>query len=139
MDLVLQFMPYSEISNLSSEDRVTKLLKLAKQHKIIVLEGRLKKEEEAELIQRTMEQIDDNFKGIELGTIEPTDKDGEEILAKFKNNVINMLLGERRGITIIGPASVVKEIKQDPEKIQLLTSGKSGKIKVKPKKKKGRK
>ena len=138
MDLVLQFMPYSEIESLGSEERVSKLLKLAKQNKIIVLEGRLKKEEEAELIRRTMEQIDDKFKGIELGTIEPVDKESEAVIAKFKKNVINMLLGERRGITIIGPASIVKEIKQDPEKIQLLTSGK-GALKVKPKKKKRRK
>ena len=32
-----------------------------------------------------------------------------------------MLLGNRQGLTIIGPASIVKEIKQDPDKIQLLT------------------
>ena len=32
-----------------------------------------------------------------------------------------MLLGDREGITIIGPASVVKEIRRDPNKIQLFT------------------
>jgi len=34
---------------------------------------------------------------------------------------INLLLGDRNGITIIGPASIVKEIKKDPNKIELLT------------------
>jgi len=32
-----------------------------------------------------------------------------------------LLLGNRSGLTIIGPANVVKEIKQDPDKIQLFT------------------
>jgi hypothetical protein len=32
-----------------------------------------------------------------------------------------MVLGDRRGMTIIGPANVVQEIKQDPDKIQLFT------------------
>jgi hypothetical protein len=32
-----------------------------------------------------------------------------------------MLVGDRLGVTIIGPASIVREIKQDPEKIQVFT------------------
>ena len=41
--------------------------------------------------------------------------------AKLKARMVNFLLGNRSGLTIIGPANVVKEIKQDPDKIQLLT------------------
>jgi hypothetical protein len=40
---------------------------------------------------------------------------------RFRQVFINMILGDRRGLTIIGPANIVKEIKQDPEKIQLFT------------------
>ncbi len=53
--LTLQFIPYSEISDLSSVGRIRKLLGLAKENKIVLLQGRLKKEEEAELIKTTME------------------------------------------------------------------------------------
>jgi hypothetical protein len=38
--------------------------------------------------------------------------------------MISAVLGDRQGLTIIGPASVVKEIKKDPNKIELLTSEK---------------
>jgi len=31
-----------------------------------------------------------------------------------------MLVGERDALTIIGPATIVKEIKRDPSKMQLL-------------------
>ena len=32
-----------------------------------------------------------------------------------------MLLGDRQGMTIIGPANVVKKIEQNPNKIELFT------------------
>ena len=75
-----------------------------------------------------MEEIDKDFKGIELSVIYP-DKKESDLFKKLKRNFINMLLGDRQGLTIIGPASVVKEIKKDPDKIQLFTEEE-----VKPKK-----
>ena len=33
----------------------------------------------------------------------------------------NLLLGDREGLTIIGPASVVKKIEKNPDKIELFT------------------
>ncbi|MBT4824900.1 DUF2073 domain-containing protein [Candidatus Woesearchaeota archaeon] len=121
--LTLEFMPYDEIAQLSSNKRISKLLRIVKENKILLLEGRLKKEEEAELIKRTMEEIDEDFKGIELGVIFPGEKESD-MLKKLKANMVNLLLGDRRGFTIIGPATVVKEIKQDPNKIQLFTNSK---------------
>ncbi len=48
---------------------------------------------------------------------------GEEgnILSTVRAGMVNWILGDRTGVTIIGPATVVKEIKQDPDKIQLYT------------------
>ena len=118
--LTLQFLPYTEIEGLSSQKRIQKLLDLVKTDKIILLEGRLRSEEEAELIRRTMEEINSKFTGIELSVIYPESKN-KAFFAKFKQGLINMVLGDRRGMTIIGPANVVEEIKQDPDKIQLFT------------------
>ncbi len=120
MGLTLQFVPYNEIESLSSLGKIKKLLKLAKENKIVLLEGRLKKEEEAELIKTTMEEIDSKFKGIELGVIYPDNKTNDP-LKKLKSSIATILLGNRLGFTVIGPATVVKEIKKDPNKIQLFT------------------
>ena len=124
--VTLQFMPYSEIADLTSVGRIRKLLNAAKENKIVLLQGRLKKEEEAELIKATMEEINKDFKGIELAVIDPERKEGFSI----KESIMNFLLGDRQGMTIIGPASVVKEIKKDPNKIELFTK------ELKPKRKK---
>lgn len=118
--LTLQFIPHSDIERLPSPDRVEKLLKIVKEEKIILLEGRLRPREEAELIRRTMEEIDDSFKGIEISPLNVHRKEDIAFFQKIRGMLITMLLGSRQGLTIIGPASVVKEIKQDPDKIQLL-------------------
>ena len=128
MGLTLEFIPYTEIENLSSLGRIKKLLTAVKENKIVLLAGRLKKEEEAELIKTTMEEINSEFKGIELAVINPETHNLDPI-KKIKHAFINSLLGNRQGLTIIGPASIVKEIKRDPNKIQLFTKD------IKPKKK----
>jgi hypothetical protein len=124
--LTLQFVPYEEIQSLSSIGRIKKLLKIAKEDKIVLLEGRLKKEEEAELIKTTMEEINSEFKGIELAVIYPGAKQAGDLMHKVKNNMISMVFGDRVGFTVIGPATVVKEIRQAPEKIQVFTRESKG-------------
>lgn len=118
--LTLQFIPYHEIEDLSSEDRINKILDIAKQNSIVLIEGRLSKGEEKDLISQTMSQIDDDFKGIELAVIYPTNKN-LTFGKKLKIGIVELLMRDRQGLTIIGPATIVKEIKKDPDKIQLLT------------------
>ncbi|MBI2142888.1 DUF2073 domain-containing protein [Candidatus Woesearchaeota archaeon] len=118
--LTLQFVPYEEIEGLGSNERIKKLLGLVKDERIVVLEGRLRKEEEAELIRKTMEEISERFKGIELSVIYPDKRKGT--LGKtIKSGIADVLLGQRQGLTVLGPASLIKEIRKDPNKIQLFT------------------
>ena len=126
--LTLQFVPYAEIEQLSSAKRIKKLMDIVKDNKIILLEGRLKREEEKDLIEITMEEIDDKFKGIELAVIYPEKKEGS-FVRSIRKGVLDLLLGHRQGLTIIGPASIVKEIKKDPEKIELFTKDTNGRRK----------
>jgi hypothetical protein len=118
--LALQFIPFREIEYLNSAKRINMILKVVKDERIVLLEGRLKPHEEAELIRKTMEEIDERFRGIELSVIHPENKD-DLLFRRIKTSVINAILGDRKGFTIVGPASVVKEIKKDPDKIQVLT------------------
>ena len=66
--LTLHFMPFSEISNLSSIERIKKLLKIILDNKVVVLQGRLKPDEETRLIEDTMIMIGNikGFKGVEI-------------------------------------------------------------------------
>ena len=118
--LTLQFIPSFEIHNLDSDKKVNKLLRIVKEDKILLVEGKLSPEEEAKLIKTTMEQITGNFKGIEICTVDPKQQN-LMLLEKIKKGLAKILLGDKSGLTIIGPASIIKEIKRDPNKIELLT------------------
>jgi len=119
--LTLQYIPFHEMENLSSERRIAKLLAIVKKNKIILMQGRLKATEETSLIEKTMEEVNKEFKGIELCTVYPTLNRQGNISKQLKQAVTKMLMGDRDGLTIIGPATIVKEIKRNPDKIELLT------------------
>jgi hypothetical protein len=119
-ELTIQFVPHAEIMNMSSADRIKHLITIVKKDKIALVEGQLKKEEEAKLIADTMGAINQKFKGIELAVIYPQNLSLTWV-QKLRSTLANVLLGQKSGLTIVGPATVVQEIKQDPEKIQLFT------------------
>ncbi|MBS3147056.1 DUF2073 domain-containing protein [Candidatus Woesearchaeota archaeon] len=123
--LTLQYIPNNEIENLNSENKIRKLLSLVKEDKILLIEGRLTSSEEARLIESTMEQISKSFKGIEICTVYPQKKREVQFFDKLRKEVLN-ILGYRQGITIIGPATIIKDIKRDPTKIELLTRNNKG-------------
>ena len=90
------------------------------------MQGRLKPQEEAQLIEQTMGQITKRFSGISFCTILPEQQNGKKGAKKgqtsgiFKNAVYNLFMKNRDTLTIIGPASLVKEIRRNPNRIDLM-------------------
>lgn len=118
----IQFLPYSEIRDLDSTERIKKILGIILKNNILILQGRLKPEEETRLIGDTMAMIGHvkNFSGIELAVVSENGNE-EKFLDKIKKNLAKALTGGDLGaVTIIGPATIVKEIKKNPKKIELL-------------------
>jgi len=119
--LTLQFIPFSDISHLSSVERIKKLLKIVLDNKVIVLQGRLKPEEETRLIEDTMIMIGNikGFKGVELSVVE-SNSDDKTLFDKMRFGLAKVIAGQQDAITIIGPASVIKEMKKDPKKLEVM-------------------
>ncbi|MBI5148713.1 DUF2073 domain-containing protein [Candidatus Pacearchaeota archaeon] len=125
LSLTIQFIPYSEIESLTPTERIKKLLKIVLDNKIVLLQGKLKAEEEARLIEDTMVLIGNvkGFKGVELAVLAP--KAGTSpIFSRMRKGIAKLLVGAQDVITIIGPATLVREIKKDPSKIELFLKGK---------------
>ena len=119
--LTLKFMPFGEIAGLDTVERIKKLLKVILDGKVIVLQGRLRPQEETRLIEDTMVMIGSikGFKGVELAVISP--EAGEQSFAqKFGNGLAKLLTGQDTALTIIGPASIVKDMKRDPTKLEVM-------------------
>lgn len=120
LSLTIQFVPFSEIENLNSTERIKKLLKIVLGNKIVLLQGRLKSMEEARLIEDTMVLIDNlkGFKGVELAVLSQK-TEGVPFFSKMRKGIAKMLIGEQDAVTVIGPATIIREIKKDPSKIEL--------------------
>jgi len=118
----IQFLPYSEIRGLGSDERIRKILGIILANNILILQGRLKADEETRLIGDTMAMIGHvkDFKGIELAVISSSNG-GNKAVNKMKEELVNIITGgDVSAITIIGPATIVKEMKRNPKKIELL-------------------
>lgn len=116
----IQFLPYSEIRGLNSDDRLKKILGIILGNNILVLQGRLNSSEETRLIGDTMAMIGHvkSFRGIELAVISGNGDSG--LFSRMTKGIANALAGgDFSAITIIGPATIVKEIKKNPKKIEL--------------------
>ncbi len=116
----LQISPFNEVRNLNISERVKKILNLVLGNKLVILQGRLRPEEEIRLIEDTMAMVDHikAFKGIELAVIDP-DMKNNSFFFKFKKGIAKTLVGDTSSLTVIGPASVVKEVKNDPSKLEV--------------------
>jgi hypothetical protein len=117
----IQFLPYTEIKGLDSDERIRKILGIILSNNILILQGRLTANEEARLIGDTMAMIGHlkDFKGIELAVISGNGREG--VWEKITKSIANVLAGgDFSAITIIGPATIVKEMKRNPKKIELL-------------------
>lgn len=115
--LTFKYIPHHKIKNLSSDERIEMILDYVKEHEIVLLEGTLRPEEETNLIAKTMESIGDSFKGIEISVIHPRNRN-QSFSEKLRTTVADLLLGDSYGFTLVGSADVIKEITQDPDKLQ---------------------
>ncbi|MBS3087014.1 DUF2073 domain-containing protein [Candidatus Pacearchaeota archaeon] len=124
-DLTIHFMPYSEIAHEDSVGRIKKILGIVLKNKIVILQGRLRSDEEAKLIENSMMLIGNvpGFAGIEIASLSG-ENENRSLFEGVRRNIAKILVGEQDAITVIGPASVVKDITKDPKKIELMLSRK---------------
>ena len=115
MTLHIEFISADALKPMDEEKRTAYILKSVSKNKIIVLDGMLSPMEEKTLIQETMKMVNGEFPGIEISTLGRSDDD-------LRTKIIRLLGGTLGGITVIGPSKLVKEIKKDPTRLNLLAA-----------------
>ena len=114
MAVQIEFVSSKTLRGLSSKQKIALVLQSVKKSVILVLEEPLSMDEERDLIRETMKVITKNFPGIEISSLSR----GEDNL---RNAFIRLLGGKTSGLTVVGPANLVKEMKADPNKLRVLT------------------
>lgn len=117
--ITIEFIPYHTFKNFNREEKIKKIIEKVKDEKLLLIEGILEDAEKKELIMKSMEEFNFKFKGIEIETIP---YQANSFFDKIKLSFLRMLYKNRVGLTIIGPASIVKEIKKDPNHLRIYMS-----------------
>ena len=113
MNLKIKFLPYEKFRR----EGFKKLFTDLKGNTIVLVDAKLNSDEEARLIKDTMEKVSTSFTGIEMSSLEL--EKNSSTLDKIKNTLIEGILGKKRGLTIIGPAKIVRRIEKNPEELLL--------------------
>jgi len=110
--LKMDFLSSDALLSQSSMEKVSMIVERVKRGDLVIIEGGLTPEEEAELIETTMREIDiENFMGIDIYTLE---KDKKSLFGISKKKTI--------GLTIIGPANVMKTVKKKSNFISMIAN-----------------
>lgn len=119
-NLKIKFVPYEKYK----KGGIKALMKDLRQETIILIDAKLPAEEEAKIIEETMKRINsssNSFIGIELSSIDFTNNKNANSLDRIKNVLIQTIVGKKRGMTIIGPAKIVRRIDKNPQELLLYT------------------
>ncbi len=115
--LKMDFLSSDALLAHTSMEKISMIVERVKEGNLVIIEGGLSPEEEAELIETTMREIDiENFVGIDIYTLE---KDRKSLFGISKKKTV--------GLTIIGPANIMKTVKKKSNFLSMIANlGDSG-------------
>lgn len=114
----VQVLSYDFLSKLSSSEKLARILETVKKGEIVMIEGRLTSQEETDLISMALDSLSGRFSGVEIAFLDS--KKSKNFVDKIKDNIIKLMIGNRVGVTVVGPSKIVKQIKMDPNKLEIL-------------------
>lgn len=114
----VQVLSYESTKNLTSFEKISKILNIVISGDLVMIEGRLTFQEENDLITKALENVSGKFTGIEVAFLDS--KKSKSLVEKLKDSLIKFIARDRIGITVVGPSKIIKEIKMDPEKLEIL-------------------
>src|SRR5687768_13199123 len=116
----VHLISHEKIDGMGTEEKIHFILDEVEGGKVLILERGLTPMEEAKLIEQTMREVDpENFIGIEMQSY-GMDR-GKNLLQRVAMG------GPRPRMAVIGPASLLKLVSKDNEKIVTKIIGKEGK------------
>jgi len=113
----IEFISQDKLEGMGFDEKLSMILDEVKGDKIIVLEEALTPEEKRQLIQGVLEEVDEDFPGIEFSGLEGR----EDAFDRLLNNVYGMIGRKRkRGLTIVGNSNIMEEVETERDSVSLL-------------------
>jgi len=129
----MDFISATMLNGKSGKKKINFILSKVKDGSILVVDGVLKPEEEIDLIKETMRRVDDGFPGIEVCSLKKQAKGWQQffdVLSDRSEKVQDIIWrgitgkpinkGLKTGLTLIGPAKIIKDVKKNPDSFSVL-------------------
>ena len=133
MKLKMDFISSVTLDSKTGKKRINFILNKVKDGSILVVNGVLTPDEEMGLIKETMRRVDDGFPGIEVCSLKRQLKGWQQFFEtlgngreKVSRSIWSGITGKqpktklKTGITLIGPAKIIKNIKKNPDSFSVL-------------------
>ena len=116
--VTIEFMSGEKLSDKSFEDKLELVLDKVTDNSVLVLDETWTPEEKRQLIQTSMEKVDEDFPGVEFLGLSSS----ETRFAKARNLFYEKILNEtyRQGMTIVGNSRVMEKIKEERDTVSFL-------------------
>lgn len=129
--LKMDFVSSAVLDEKTKKARLNFILNKVKNGSILVTDAFISPQEEMELIKETMRRVDNGFPGIEVCSLKKQTKGIQLLLERFTDQTerikrfLDSLRGKstssalKTGITLIGPAKIIKNIKKNPNSFSI--------------------
>lgn len=116
--VTIEFLSKEKLETDGFDEKLDFVLEKVKDDAVLVLSEAWTPKEKRELIQTSMEEIDDDFPGVEFMGLDSASSK----LEKAREIVYNKFLKEeyRSGITIVGNSRVMEKIKEERDSVSFL-------------------
>ncbi|MFH1424206.1 MAG: DUF2073 domain-containing protein [archaeon] len=116
--LEMDFLSMEKVEGHTVEEKLLNVLDYVKGGHIVILDEALDPNDEARLVARTMESIDTEFAGIEFCSLPKRENPVYATISKVVGFVTRKN-ARIPGLTLVGPSSVIRKIKRDPDSFQV--------------------
>jgi hypothetical protein len=129
----MDFISSSMLNGKTGKKKINFILSKVKDGSILVMNGVLKPDEEMDLIKETMRRVDDGFPGIEVCSLKKQAKGWKQFFdalsersERMQDYIWRGITGKpmnkdlKTGLTLVGPARIIKGIKKNPNSFSVL-------------------
>ena len=116
--VTIEFLSKAKLQDKTFDEKVETVIERVKQNAVLVLEEGWSHEEERRLIQSAMDEIDEDFPGIEFLGLADRDSRFNNAKKMFYEKVLNERY--REGITIVGNSRVMEKVKKERDAVSFL-------------------
>jgi hypothetical protein len=116
--VTIEFLAKDKLGGDSFEEKLESVLEKVKDNYVLVLEEGWTPEEKRSLIQASMEEIDDDFPGVEFLGLDSGNSRFDKAKEMFYNRVLDR--DYREGLTIVGNSRVMEKVKEERDTVSFL-------------------